>query len=292
MHRMGARETSLSQLASLQHGVVTRGDLASLGFGRRQIERRAADGRLVRVHRGVYAVGHAALSREGRWMAAVVACGERAVLSHRSAAVCWGCADREDLVPHVTAPHRLRPAGVVAHRGRLAPADMTMRDGIPVTSPARTLADLAQSLSEEALERVVRQAQFRRLFDPLAIRDALQRRPSALLRQLLDDLNPSQSELEDRFLRLCRRHGIPRPHAQVRDGRRRPDFVWPEARLIVEVDSWQAHGTQHAFQADRTLSNAVQLAGWTILRFTYADITRRDVRVAAQLRQALGLTPG
>jgi hypothetical protein len=229
MPRMGARETTLSQLASLQHGVVTRGDLASLGFGRRQIERRTADGRLVRAHRGVYAVGHAALSREGRWMAAVLACGDGAVLSHRSAAVCWGCADREDVVPHVTASHRLRPAGVVAHRGRLAPADMTVRNGIPVTSPARTLVDLAQILSEEDLERVVRQAQFRRLFDPHAIRDALQRRPSALLRQLLDDRNPSQSELEDRFLRLCRRHGIPRPQAQVRGGRRRPDFVWPGA---------------------------------------------------------------
>jgi hypothetical protein len=167
---------------------------------------------------------------------------------------------------------------------------MTVRDGIPVTSPARTLVDLAQSLSEEALQRVVRQAQFRRLFDPFAIRDALQRRPSALLRQLLDDLNPSQSELEDRFLLP-----VPSPrHPEAPGaGPRRPPAArlrLARARLIVEVDSWQGHGAQHAFQADRTLSNAVQLAGWTIRRFTYADITRRDVRVAAQLRQALGLT--
>jgi hypothetical protein len=118
-------------------------------------------------------------------MAAVLACGEGAVLSHRSAAVCWCCADREDLVPHVTAPHRVRPAGVVAHRGRLAPADVTVRNGIPVTSAARTLVDLAQLLSEEDLERVVREAQFRGLFHEHAIRDAPQRRPSTLLRQLL-----------------------------------------------------------------------------------------------------------
>jgi predicted transcriptional regulator of viral defense system len=118
---MGAPETSLSHLASVQHGVVTRGDLASLGFGRRQIERRAADGRLVRVHQGVYAVGHAALSREGRWMAAVLACGEGAVLSHRSAAVCWGCADREDLVPHVTA------RTVCARRGSWRTAGVSRR---------------------------------------------------------------------------------------------------------------------------------------------------------------------
>jgi very-short-patch-repair endonuclease len=168
------------------------------------------------------------LSREGRWTAAVLACGEGAVLSHRSAAV---------------------------------------------------LVDLAHALRAEDLERVVREAQFRRLFHEHAIRDALQRRPSTALRQLLEDRNPRQSELEDAFLRLCRRRRVPKAQAQVRDGRRRPDFVWPEARLIVEVDSWQAHGSQHAFQADRTLSNAVQLAGWTILRFAYADIL--DVRATS-----------
>ncbi len=95
--------------------------------------------------------------------------------------------------------------------------------------------------------------------------------------------------LEDAFLRLCRRHRIPRPQAQVRAGRTRPDFVWPHARLVVEVDSWSAHGTPRAFQADRAQSNAVQLAGWIILRFTYADVTRRPEVVAAQVRQALGL---
>jgi len=291
MGGQGTSDAVIARLAAAAHGVVDRPSLLAAGLSRREIERRCERGTLIGVHRGVYAVGHTALSREGRWMAAVLACGERAVLSHRSAAVCWGFADREDLVPHVTAPHRVRPAGVVAHRGRLTAADRTARNGIPVTSPARTLADLAQILSEEDLERVVREAQFRRLFHPHAIREALGRRPSSALRRLLDDRNPSQSELEDRFLRLCRRHDIPKPQAQVRAGRRRPDFVWPEARLIVEVDSWQAHATQHAFQADRTLSNAVQLAGWTILRFTYADITRRPVHVAAQLRKALGLTP-
>jgi len=189
----------------------------------------------------------------------------------------------------VTVPHHRRVRGVITHQGRLAPADRVQRMGIPVTSPARTLADLAHSLDDEALERVVREAQFRGLFSVRAIRDALTRRPSVALHELLDDLNPAQSELEDAFLRLCRRFDIPRPRAQVRGRRRRPDFVWAEARLVVEVDSWQAHSTPHAFQADRTLSNAVQLAGWTILRFTYRDVTRRPQLVAAQVRQALGL---
>ena len=241
----------------------------------------------MRVHRGVYAVGHAALSREGRWMAAVLACGAGAVLSHHSAAVCWAISSPREPVCHVTAPRRLRPVGVVAHRGRLTRADRTLRLGIPITSPARTLADLSQLLGEEQLERVAREAQFRGLFHEASLRDALTRRPSRLLRELLDDLNPTQSELEDAFLRLCRRHGIRRPHAQVHAGRRRPDFVWPAARLVVELDSWSAHSTPHAFQADRTLSNAVQLAGWTILRFTYRDVTRRPELVAAQVREAL-----
>jgi very-short-patch-repair endonuclease len=156
----------------------------------------------------------------------------------------------------------------VAHEGRLAAADVTTRMGIPGTSPARTLADLAHSLDDDALERVVREAQFRAASSACG---------------------PSKSMLEDAFLRLCRRHGIPKPHAQVRAGRRRPDFVWPDARLVVEVDSWSAHSTPHAFQADRTQSNAVQFAGWTILRFTHRDVTRRPQLVAAQVRQALGL---
>ena len=134
---------------------------------------------------------------------------------------------------------------------------------------------------------MVGEAQFRRRFNITAIREALDRRPNRALGRLLDDLNPTQSYLETCFLRLCRRHGIPRPRAQVRQGRKRPDFVWSRERLVVEVDSWSAHGTPRAFQADRTQSNALQLAGWTILRFTYADVTRRPALVAAQVRAAL-----
>ena len=122
-----------------------------------------------------------------------------------------------------------------------------------------------------------------------AIEDALTRRPSVALREVLDDLNPTQSMLEDAFLRLLSAPRNP-DAARAGPGRpARPDFVWPDARLVVEVDSWSAHSTPYAFQADRTQSNAVQLAGWTILRFTYRDVTRRPQLVAAQVRQALGL---
>jgi very-short-patch-repair endonuclease len=288
MHAMRAwHPADLTQLASRQYGVVSRAQLSALGRERGWIQRAVAGGRLLRLHRGVYALGHSAPRDETTWLAAVLACGTGAVLSHTSAGALWyGGRWR---IPEVTVPHHRRVRGVVTHQGRLTRADRVLRMGIPVTSPARTLADLAHSLDDEALERVVREAQFRGLFSVRAIQDALTRRPSVVLRDLLDDLNPTQSRLEDAFLRLCRRHRIPKPRAQVRDGRRRPDFVWPDARLVVEVDSWQAHSTPHAFQADRTLSNAVQLAGWTILRFTYRDVTRRPELVAAQVRQALGL---
>jgi very-short-patch-repair endonuclease len=289
---MRASETpleGLARLAARQYGVVTRADLTALGLDRGRVQREVAAARLIRLHPGVYAVGHTSLSREGRWMAAVLACGEGAVLSHASAAILWGLADRREAVPHVTVPRRLRPPGVIAHRGRLAPADRRRRHGIPVTSPSRTIVDQAQELDDIEIERLLREAQFRGLFHAGAIRDALTRRPSRTLRELLDDLNATQSMLEDAFLRLCRRFHIPPPRAQVRRGRRRPDFVWTEHRLVVEVDSWAAHSTPHAFQADRTLSNAVQLSGWMILRFTYTDVRRRAPMVAAQVRQGLGL---
>jgi len=288
---MDEQETAdeiLARLADFRHGVVRRATLVAAGLSRGEIDGRIARGALYPVHRGVYAVGHRSLSPEGRWLAAVLACGPGAVLSHTSAAALWGVA-RERGGPHVTAPHRLRPTGVAAHEGKLGRRDGTLRSGIPVTSPARTVVDLAHDLAEEDLERVLREAWFRQLITVGALRDALTRRPSRALGELLDDLNPTQSKLEDAFLRLCRRHGIPRPRAQVRGARRRPDFVWHDARLVVEVDSWSAHSSPHAFQADRTLSNTVQLAGWTILRFTYRDVTRRSELVAAQVRQALGL---
>jgi very-short-patch-repair endonuclease len=288
MHAMRALPPAdLTQLASRQYGVVSRAQLSALGLDRGWIQRAVAAGRLIRLHRGVYALGHSAPRDEATWLAAVLACGSGGVLSHTCAGALW--VGGRWRMPEVTVPYHRRVRGVITHQARLAPADRVQQMGIPVTSPARTLADLAHSLDDEALERVVREAQFRGLFSVQAIQDALRRRPSVALRELLDDLNPTQSKLEDAFLRLCRRHGIPRPRAQVRGKRRRPDFVWHDARLVVEVDSWSAHSSPHAFQADRTLSNAVQLAGWTILRFTYRDVTRRPRLVAAQVRQALGL---
>jgi very-short-patch-repair endonuclease len=133
----------------------------------------------------------------------------------------------------------------------------------------------------------VKEAQFRDLWNETHFRDALTRRPSRRLRDYLDDNTLTQPELEDRFLRLCRRRCIPKPVTQY-GTRPRVDFIWHEARLIVEVDGWGAHRTRLAFQRDRSTTNALLLAGYLVLRYTHQDVTRRPGLVAAQVLQALG----
>jgi predicted transcriptional regulator of viral defense system len=169
---MEERETPeqlIARLAAAHHGVVDRAGLAAAGLTRGEIDGRRARGHLHQVHRGVYAVGHTALSRQGRWAAAVLACGPSAVLSHRSAAVLWGMAERDAILPHVTVRHRRRVEGVLTHRGALSAADTAVRLGIPVTSPSRTLVDEARRLRADAeVERLVREAQFRGCSMPAA----------------------------------------------------------------------------------------------------------------------------
>jgi very-short-patch-repair endonuclease len=222
-------------------------------------------------------------------MAAVLACGDGAVLSHRSAAALWALIEREHELPDVTAPTRRRTHGVAVHRGRLEDEDKAIHQRIPITSPARTLADLAHTLTTDDLTRAVREAQFLRLFHLPSVLAVLERRPARQLRELVADLNATQSHLEDRLLQVCRRHDLPMPKTQQRLAGRRVDFLWPTHRVVVEADGYEAHGTPAAFQLDRSTTNRLQLAGYTILRFTHADITRRPADVAEQIRDALAL---
>jgi very-short-patch-repair endonuclease len=268
---------------------VTRTQLAAAGLQARTINRRLAAGRLHRVHAGVYTVGHDAPRREARWLAAVLACGEGAVLSHRSAASLWGIREGEGPRPEVTLDTRngRRHPGIVVHRSRLEPQDRGVHAAIPVTSPARTLVDLAHELGREDLTRALREAQFQRRFDLDAIRELLTRRPSRILRALIEDLTPTQTVLEDRLLTICDRHNLPQPKTQQPILGHRADFLWPDHRVVAETDGWQAHGTRTAFQTDRAISNALQLAGYTILRFTDFDLRRRPAHVAREIRAAL-----
>jgi very-short-patch-repair endonuclease len=284
MRELVNTDAKIAELASRQYGVVAARQLV---LDAKSISRRASAARLFRIHRGVYAVGHLGLGREARWLAAVLACGEDAVLSHRSAAALWNIRLAELFRPEVTCAGVRRHPEITTHRGRLAEADRTIHLGIPVTSPARTLADLGHILNTDELTRALREAMFRRLYDRRALEDALTRRPSKALRELLVEASVTQSQMEDRFLAICARHRLPRPNTQHPIGAKRYDFAWPDQRLVVETDGWLAHGTPYAFQADRSASNALQLGGWIVLRYTWADLTRRSRTIAATVRDAL-----
>jgi very-short-patch-repair endonuclease len=292
MRASGAQTTTdhaIAAVAAKQYGVVTRAQLSAAGLDRGAIARRLAAGRLHRLHDGVYAVGHRAPRREANWLGAVLACGPGAVLSHRSAAALWGLHDAEGPRPDVTVATRngRRRAAIAVHRAQLARPDRRRRSGIPVTSPARTLADLARHVDQPDLVRAVREAEFLRRFDLGAVQELLDRRPCRALRTLVEDLALTQSGLEDRLLDICDHHGISRPLTQQPLLGRRIDFVWPAERVVVETDGWQGHGTRSAFQADRAISNRLQLGGYTILRFTHTDVARRPSQVARQIRVAL-----
>ncbi len=168
----------------------------------------------------MYAVGHLGLGQEAKWLAAVLACGDAAVLSHRSAAALWGIRLGELFRPEVTIAHDSRHPAITTHRARLASVDRALRKGVPVTSPARTLVDLAV-LDRDELVRALREAMFRRLYDRAAVEDALTRRPSKALKDLLTEAPVTQSMMEDRFLTSCKRHHLPSPQTQHRIGAKR-----------------------------------------------------------------------
>jgi very-short-patch-repair endonuclease len=264
--------------AASQYGVVSRRQLYAAGLSSSGIGRRVESGQLHRVHQGVYAVGHRYLSNEGRWMAAVLACGAGAVLSHRSAASLWkmlppGNGSVEVSVP--TAAGRSRRVGIRIHRHRAwAAASMTSRGGIPVTTPAQTIADLRGRIPPSEVRRAIRQA------GVLGLRTQLQE-PNA----------PTRSELEDCFLRLCSRRRLPTPEVNVRIGPYEVDFLWRPQRLIVETDGYRSHRGPQAFEDDHARDLELRSLGYDVRRFSYRQVTENAKRVARAVHQALEATP-
>ena len=246
------------------------------GLSGSAIGRRVAAGRLHRVHRGVYAVGHPGLGAEGEWLAAVLACGDGAVLSHRSAAELWGILEPRGGPAHVIVPApggRSPREGIRIHRfPGLSRRETTRRHGIPVTTPARTLADLRSVVEPRELRRAIREAEYGRLVV------GRQAPPS----------DRTASELEDRFLRLCRRARLPEPEVNVRMLGFEVDFLWRAEELVVETDGYRSHAGRQAFEDDRVRDAALVAAGYRVLRFTYARITDRPADVVATVRAALG----
>lgn len=279
------------ELAARQHGVVTRAQLLGLGLSRDAVAHRIATGRLHPVGRGVYAVGRPELSRHGHWKAAILSCGPEAALSHGSAAALWGVA-RPGTATEVTVPlhvRRRRP-GLVVHRRLLDAVEVTVEEGIAVTTVHRTLLDLAQRLTARELEATINAADKHDLTDPERLREALDRyagrRGVAPLRDLLDRRTfvLTDSELERRFLPIARRAGLPRPETGRRVNGFEVDFVWPQLGLIVETDGLRYHRTPASQARDRLRDQAHTAAGMTPLRFTHAQVRYEPRHVQKTLR--------
>jgi len=293
--RTGDLDAAIGGLATQQHGVVSRAQLLRLGLGRGAIERRLRRGRLHLVHRGVYAVGHTALKPEARWVAAVLAAGPGAVLSHRTAGAHWGVLSSVQV--EVTAAREVERAGMVVHFARLPPDEITAIDGIPVTTVPRTLLDLAAVLRPARVERAVNEAEYLRLTDPLSLCDLLTRYPrrkgSATIRAILEagraGSDRQRSELESAFVEFLDEHGLPRPamnqHVEAGGTLYECDCVWRDARLVVELDSRSAHDTTAGFERDRARDRALAVAEWRVVRVTWRALHEDPAGLAADLRE-------
>jgi very-short-patch-repair endonuclease len=281
-----------ARVAGEQWGVISWSQLRASGLSKAGIGRRVKGERLHRIHPAVYAFVPAnALAPEGRWFAAVMACGEGAALSHRSAAALWQILEDWPGPPEVTVPvgHAQHVEGVQLHRSRnLAPA-VTQRRGIHVTTVERTLADLADVVPEARVHRAAQQAEFlrRRIGspgDPWSHANGRRGAPNLRTLPLLRArVGMTRSELERRMLQLCRRARLPEPECNQAVEGERVDFVWPEARLIVETDGGEAHLTTAAFEEDRRRDVDLMVAGWRVARFTWATVRNEPERVAARL---------
>jgi very-short-patch-repair endonuclease len=289
-------------LAERQHGVVARRQLLELGLSRDRIFTWRQRGRLVDRHRGVYTLGHRLLAQEGRWMAAVLACGDGALLSHRSAAMLWGLRRAGAGAIDVTVPSdgaRAGGQGIRTHRSAVAGRFATVVEGIPVTTVAWTLLDLAGVLRPHQLRRAVEESERQELFDLAAVHEALAADPgrpgSPSLLALLADMKDhgvtrTRSDVEALMLQLCLDHGLPRPQVNRYNNGTEVDFRWPSERLIVEVDGWQFHRSRRAFVTDRARDRAALKTGWRVARFPASEVADSPKAVADELARLLKST--
>jgi very-short-patch-repair endonuclease len=252
----------------------------------------AARGSLHRLHRGVYAVGHRPRTRQGWWLAAVLATGPDAVLAYRSAAALWSIRDTSRARIEVVTPRLCRRPGIEAHQLLLPDDEWTVDDGIPVTTAARTLFDLAAVLTLGDLEHAFNQAEYRRLTSPTSLDDLLARYPgrrgTANLTRVLEDHRKNgetvaRSVLERKLIAVVDAYHLPRPEINRTTSHGELDARWPKQRLVVECDGWAAHGTRKAFEDDRARDRALQVAGWRVVRITWRQLTTEADTIARQL---------
>jgi very-short-patch-repair endonuclease len=291
----------VAELAKGQHGVVGRDQLLGLGLTSSAIGRKVDAGRLHVIHRGVYAVGHTAISQRGRWMAAVLASGDAAVLSHRSATALlgiWGSGTGEI---HVTVPRKSRSQRSIRRHFSMLPDDeQEVVDGVPVTSAARAVLDLAGEKGEAAAESALREMEYLGVYGAVSLPVLLERYPlhrgaaivEVCLERLKDDPGGRiRSDLEERFITFLDANRIPRPRLNtwlsVGEDRYQVDCLWLEARLIAELDGWKSHGTRRAFGKDRKRDRRLGAAGYRVVRITEAQIRTEPRALATDLQSSV-----
>ncbi len=283
----------VAALAADQWGVVSVADLRRCGLSYNAIWTRVRAGRLHLLYRGVYAVGHTNVSLEGRFLAAVKACPPGTVLSHYSAAALYGIVEWDDRFPEVTAECGARHPGIRVHRSSTLRGDTTRVRGVPVTTVARTLVDLASVLPYKPLRRAVREAMAKRLVAPGQIVAAMQpnRRGTANLRRILaSGYTPTRSELEDAVLDLIVRGGLVVPEVNrplnINGRLVIPDFRWPEQRLVIEADGAEWHDFRLAREDDADRHAILEAHGERVVRVTWDQAVRRQKQTLARLEAA------
>lgn len=289
---------AVADLAERQYGVISHDQLIELGLTRSLIQNWLRTRRLQPIHACTFALGHKSLRPEGVRLAAVMCFGSEAALSHRSAAAHWNFLAVSQSVVDVSAPRAKEGApGVRLHRPRRwEPADRTCHLGVPVTTVSRTLLDIAGCVSFGRLERAVNEAQLLQILDFAELVAAMDRagrkRGIRSLRAIAAGLDPDRpvitaSSLEDLFLGLVRRHGLPEPMCNTHVREEKVDFFWPSCDLVVETDGDRFHSTQFARANDRRRDRKLELAGYLVLRFGDREMANTPELVVSQVRAGL-----
>ena len=294
----GLSPTTIAEVAASQQGMITWAQLRAAGATRHAIADHVASGWRVHRQRSVYQLGVFG-GPYGEEMAALLTCGRRAAISHWAATAVFGLRERTPSLIDVSIEGGMprRRSGIRPHRAVALPAcDVVTKHGLRVTTPARTLLDLAASASRAELERLIEEAQVQRLASPAELLAVVERgagrRGVRTFREAVDHLDEplfTRSEAERRLLALCRSAALPVPQTNVRRARWEVDAVWESQRLIVEVDGYRYHGTRARFERDRRKDADLMLAGYRVLRITWRRLTKESEQVIALLAAALNV---
>jgi very-short-patch-repair endonuclease len=291
-HQDATVEEILARIARRQHGLVTRKQLLAAGISKEEIRRRIQKGALLVVHRGVYRVGHRAPSIEARYLAAVLACGDGAVLSGQAAGYLWGLIKGTAPPPEVTAPRRRNVRGVRTRQARHGEINGTKWRGVPITTVPRTLVDLSSLLQLEDLARACHEAGVLHRTTPRQVEKVLTERPNTpgakqLRKVMHGDVHVTLSRLERKFVQRLKENALDLPITNKSADGRRVDCRWPEHKLTVELDSFRFHNSRRAWEQDRRREREAYARGDEFRRYTHHDVFEDPHQMLAELRDLL-----